>query len=138
MTLGRYIKARLEEQFLREQVGPATYDDYKRRVPMLLPFAALVLAVALAFSAANPKAAATDRIRVVLATDANNELDDQHAIAYLLFNSRTFDAEVITINRTAGGGGIDAHAAEAERIVRLSGAETRVPVVKGAVGSFDT
>jgi inosine-uridine nucleoside N-ribohydrolase len=137
MTLGCSIKARFDKRFLGEQVGRATYHACTRRLPMLLSFTTLILAVALALPAANPHAAATDRIRVVLDTDANNELDDQHAIAYLLFNSRTFDTEAVTINRTAGGGGVDAHAAEAERIVRLCGAATRVPVVKGAAGSFD-
>jgi hypothetical protein len=40
MTLGFAIKARLEERFLREQLGPDAYDSYRRRVPMLFPFAA--------------------------------------------------------------------------------------------------
>jgi protein-S-isoprenylcysteine O-methyltransferase Ste14 len=34
-----YIKARVEEQFLREQLGAQAYDAYSRRVPMLVPFA---------------------------------------------------------------------------------------------------
>jgi len=34
-----YIKARVEEQFLREQLGTQAYDAYARRVPMLVPFA---------------------------------------------------------------------------------------------------
>ena len=38
MTLGWVIKARMEEQFLREQLGAAAYDAYARRVPMLSPF----------------------------------------------------------------------------------------------------
>lgn len=38
MTLGFWIKARVEEQFLREQLGAEPYDAYRRRVPMLLPF----------------------------------------------------------------------------------------------------
>ena len=38
MTLGWYIKARLEERFLREQLGAEAYGDYARRVPMLIPF----------------------------------------------------------------------------------------------------
>lgn len=37
LILGFYVKARLEEQFLREQLGPG-YDDYARRVAMLVPF----------------------------------------------------------------------------------------------------
>lgn len=31
------LKARAEEKFLRKELGPA-YDDYARRVPMLVPF----------------------------------------------------------------------------------------------------
>jgi protein-S-isoprenylcysteine O-methyltransferase Ste14 len=38
MTLGFWIKARLEERFLRGQLGPEAYDAYRRRTPMLLPF----------------------------------------------------------------------------------------------------
>jgi len=40
----------------------------------------------------------------ILDTDANNELDDQHAIAYLIFNDDLFDIRGITTNRTWGGG----------------------------------
>ena len=40
MTLGWVIKARLEERFLREQLGREAYDTYARRVPMLSPFGA--------------------------------------------------------------------------------------------------
>ena len=38
LTLGWYVKARLEERFLREQLGPENYDAYAQRVPMLIPF----------------------------------------------------------------------------------------------------
>ena len=38
MTLGFYAKARLEERFLREELGPEAYDAYAKRVPMLVPF----------------------------------------------------------------------------------------------------
>ncbi len=37
MTIGWVIKARLEEEFLREQLGAETYGEYARRVPMLAP-----------------------------------------------------------------------------------------------------
>ena len=38
LLVGIVIKARLEESFLRGELG-AAYDDYARRVPMLVPFA---------------------------------------------------------------------------------------------------
>jgi protein-S-isoprenylcysteine O-methyltransferase Ste14 len=38
MVAGWYVKARLEERFLRTELGASAYDDYARRVPMLLPF----------------------------------------------------------------------------------------------------
>lgn len=37
MTTGWVIKARLEEEFLCEQLGAETYGEYARRVPMLAP-----------------------------------------------------------------------------------------------------
>jgi purine nucleosidase len=80
---------------------------------------------------------ATDKIRILLDTDANNELDDQHAIAYMLLNGDAFDVEGITVNRTTNGGGIDEHAREAERIVRLCTLYPDLEVYKGASGSFD-
>jgi protein-S-isoprenylcysteine O-methyltransferase Ste14 len=38
IILGLWMKARLEEGFLREQLGADAYDAYRRRVPMLVPF----------------------------------------------------------------------------------------------------
>jgi protein-S-isoprenylcysteine O-methyltransferase Ste14 len=38
MTVGWVVKARLEEAFLREELGADAYDAYARRVPMLVPF----------------------------------------------------------------------------------------------------
>jgi protein-S-isoprenylcysteine O-methyltransferase Ste14 len=38
MAFGWYLKARLEEEFLREELGAMAYDDYAARTPMLLPF----------------------------------------------------------------------------------------------------
>jgi protein-S-isoprenylcysteine O-methyltransferase Ste14 len=37
MTLGWYVKARMEEEFLREELGIDAYGGYARRVPMLVP-----------------------------------------------------------------------------------------------------
>ncbi|MDO6413426.1 isoprenylcysteine carboxylmethyltransferase family protein [Sphingomonas sp. BIUV-7] len=39
MILGYSIKARLEERFLAEELGAGAYAAYRRRVPMLVPFA---------------------------------------------------------------------------------------------------
>jgi hypothetical protein len=75
-------------------------------------------------------------IRVILDTDANNELDDQHAIAYLLFNGHVFDVEGITVNRTRAGGDIHQHYAEAVRVVQLCSLQDQVKVYRGADGSF--
>lgn len=74
--------------------------------------------------------------RVLIDSDANNELDDQHAIAYALLSTDDFDVEGITVNRTANGGDIDAQAEEARRIVRLAGLEGEISVLKGASGSY--
>lgn len=38
ITLGLWMKARLEEGWLRQELGTDAYDAYRRRVPMLLPF----------------------------------------------------------------------------------------------------
>lgn len=37
MILGWYVKARLEERFLREELGRDNYDAYAQQVPMLVP-----------------------------------------------------------------------------------------------------
>ena len=37
IAVGIYVKARVEEEFLRQQLGES-YDAYARRVPMLVPF----------------------------------------------------------------------------------------------------
>jgi protein-S-isoprenylcysteine O-methyltransferase Ste14 len=36
-ALGFWMTARIEERFLREELGAGAYDDYSRRVGMLLP-----------------------------------------------------------------------------------------------------
>jgi inosine-uridine nucleoside N-ribohydrolase len=83
------------------------------------------------------QSATPNRLRVILDTDANNELDDQHAIAYLLFSSDAFYVEGITVNRTRSGGDIENHVEEAIRIVKLCALHPRIEVSKGASASFD-
>jgi purine nucleosidase len=75
------------------------------------------------------------QMRVIFDTDTNNELDDQHALAYLLFNQSLFAIEGITINTTSSGGNMDKQYAEARRVLQLCDADT-LPVLKGADRSF--
>lgn len=37
LIVAYWMKARLEEKFLREELGPDAYDSYRHRVPMLIP-----------------------------------------------------------------------------------------------------
>jgi len=38
LTVSFVLKLRLEERFLMQELGPAEYEGYRRRVPMLVPF----------------------------------------------------------------------------------------------------
>ena len=83
-----------------------------------------------------PVKTSDQRIPVLLDTDANNELDDQHAMAYLFFNSNVFDATGVTVNATFNGGDIHRQYEEAERVMRLCNVYDSIPLRKGANGSF--
>lgn len=74
---------------------------------------------------------------MIIDTDANNELDDQHALAYALLRPDLFDIAAITVNATRAGGNVDAHLAEAERILALADQGGAVPVLPGVDGSFE-
>jgi inosine-uridine nucleoside N-ribohydrolase len=77
-----------------------------------------------------------NRIPVLFDTDANNELDDQHALAYLLFNEEVFNTVGITVNATRNGGGIEEQVEEALRVIKLCNMEGKVPLKAGADGNF--
>lgn len=78
------------------------------------------------------------RISVIFDTDANNELDDQHAIAYMLMNPETFNVLGITTNATYAGGPVALHSEEAGRIVALSGRYGEgIEVIDGADGTYE-
>jgi len=94
----------------------------------------LLLIVVSLFFSCNVNAAKT---RVILDTDANNELDDQHAIAYMLFNGNDFAVEGITVNRTRNGGDVGQHYKEAERVVKLCKLDQKIPIYTGANGNFN-
>lgn len=94
-----------------------------------------ILVALLMVGCTSSKKEALKKIRVVFDTDTNNELDDQHALAYLVFNQDVFTIEAITINTTSSGGNIEMQYAEAVRVLQLCDADT-LPVVKGADQSF--
>ncbi|MEM9141503.1 MAG: nucleoside hydrolase [Bacteroidota bacterium] len=76
------------------------------------------------------------KTKIIFDTDANNELDDQHALAYLLFNDPVFEVVGITVNATRNGGDIQGHFDEAERILQLANLKGRIPLLKGANENF--
>lgn len=78
----------------------------------------------------------TGEMPVIFDTDANNELDDQHALAYLLFSGDSFDVKGVTVNATYNGGDISEQYAEAERIMQLADLDGTVPLLKGAEADF--
>ena len=70
---------------------------------------------------------------VIIDTDANNEVDDQYAIAYLLLSDR-FEVAGVTVNYTSRGG-IEDHVAEAERVLALVD-RSEIPVLPGATREY--
>lgn len=84
------------------------------------------------------------KIRIIFDTDANNEVDDQHALAYLLFSGDNFDVVGVTVNATSSLDGfltpshIDEHYDEAKRVMQLCGElYSKIPLLKGANDSFE-
>lgn len=78
----------------------------------------------------------SQKIKLIFDTDANNELDDQFAIAYMLLNGETFDVKGITVNATRNDKSVQGHYDEAERIMKLCNLKGAVPLLKGAEGNF--
>lgn len=77
-----------------------------------------------------------EKTDIILDTDANNEVDDQHALAYLLLDEDDFNLLGITVNATRQGGDISEHFKEAERVVALCDKTGTVKIFKGAKRSF--
>lgn len=98
-----------------------------KRLLFAIAFAAITLA-----SCSDP---VNDKIDIILDTDANNELDDQHAIAYLLLNQDVFNIYGITTNVTVGGG-IKAQTDEVERVAAMVNQTVRI--LPGATEDFET
>ncbi len=85
-----------------------------------------------------PEQVSTDsqKIKIIIDSDANNELDDQHAIAYAAFNGDVFVMHGVTVNRTNSGGELEKHFEEAVRVLKLCNVYPEIPVYKGASGSY--
>ncbi len=77
------------------------------------------------------------KIPIIVDTDANNELDDQHALAYLFFNADIFDIKGITTNSTHNGGAIKGHYDEARRVMKLCDVWEKYPLIIGADKDFE-
>ncbi len=85
----------------------------------------------------NTTTTSSTRIPVLFDTDANNELDDQHAMAYLFFNDEVFDIVGVTVNATPNGGGIAGQFAEAERVMKLCDVMDKYPLLAGAEANYE-
>lgn len=79
----------------------------------------------------------SEHIPVIIDTDANNELDDQHAMAYLFFNDDVLETIGVTVNATYNGGDIEQQVAEAERVMKLTDVIDEIPLHAGADGDFE-
>jgi purine nucleosidase len=84
------------------------------------------------------------KIPVLFDTDANNEVDDQHALAYLLFSGDHFKIEGVTVNATSSPAGysnesdVSDHYEEAKRVMQLCGElYGKIPLKTGANDSFE-
>ncbi|MDI6451075.1 nucleoside hydrolase [Anaerobaca lacustris] len=113
---------------------------------MSTPVQALYLATLclIVVGAASCSHSSSRRIRVIFDTDANNEVDDQHAMAYLLFSGDTFDVAGVTVNATSDPNGfrtpsnVQDHYDEARRVMQLCGQlYGRIPLKLGAQGGFE-
>ena len=104
------------------------------RTSLYIPVAALMICTAFIFQGCT----SPGPIPVIFDTDANNELDDQHAMAYLLLNDEVFNTLGITVNATRSGGNIDQHVKEARRVLRLCNKEEEIPLFAGANGDFSS
>lgn len=105
-------------------------------------FFLLLITLAIFFSSCNMTE--RSKIPVIFDTDANNEVDDQHALAYLLFNGDHFNVEGVTVNATSAPTGysdesdVSDHYEEAKRVMQLCGGfYGKIPLKTGANGSFE-
>ena len=104
---------------------------YKRIVTLIVTFVLTYTAFVKA-SDATAVVEGAKRISIIIDSDANNELDDQHALAYAFFSSSVFDVLGVTVNNTYQGDGIQGQYDEAERVMKLCKVDQPSPLFKGA------
>lgn len=92
-------------------------------VRWLLPFALLIPAMA---------APAPPKLRVLLDTDAFNEIDDQFFIAYSFFEKRLEIEGVTAAHYRWEHGSVDESYHEVLRVLSLMGVRPKIPIVRGA------
>lgn len=102
---------------------------------------ALILMCGVMLFACQPKQKTNEtkpqKLKILIDTDANNEVDDQHALAYAFLNTEVFDLVGITVNNTRNGDGIQGQYDEALRIIQLFNLDNKMPLLKGANKSYD-
>ena len=112
---------------------------------LLLPLTVLLLGINLVACNQAPQEAAEPNFKhhVIFDTDADNEIDDQHALAYLLFNGDVFAVEGVTVNATSSPvdgvtySPVSDHYDEAKRIMQLCTVFDDIPLLTGVQGSFE-
>ena len=104
---------------------------------MRYSYLVFILAIVIITACSSEKKVQNPKIRIIIDTDANNELDDQHALAYAFLNPDVFDVLGVTVNNTDNGFGIQGQYDEALRIIRLFNLEKSIPLYKGANRSYE-
>jgi inosine-uridine nucleoside N-ribohydrolase len=113
----------------------------KQKLPIPIAFLLLILLSCQSeekVTEETTEAEVVPKVRLIYDTDANNELDDQFALMYLLVNGPSFDLEGVTVNATYNGGNIDEQYEEAKRILQLGERYGQLPLFKGADGDFQS
>jgi purine nucleosidase len=114
----------------------SNFKNLKMNTKTIIFLMLLILGVACQ-SPQKTKESQIQKLKILIDTDANNELDDQHALAYAFLNSAIFNVVGVTVNNTRNGDGIQGQYDEAQRIIRLFNLENQIPLFKGAEKSYD-
>lgn len=107
-----------------------------RRMLATIPVMLILFCIGTKLSFGTEKNLESEKIRVLIDADTNNELDDQHALAYAFMNRDIFKIAGITVNNTFSGNGIEGQYEEALRILKLFNIKDDIPLYKGAEGSY--